>query len=192
MAPIVARPSREMSALRITLTLLLAAFVAGACRPAPPGEAPTASPTAPATPGTVATWLSATLDAVCPSDGTTQRETHEEGHLHTLVCAQPEGHSVTVTVETFGDFGAARVAFDEARGNNAVEVFHGAPSVSWHEDHPSLPGGRAEIHVWLWQAGEHLVRVESYDETAQEVMPAQETIVEVLHSLGLEQGLLQR
>jgi hypothetical protein len=70
-----------------------------------------------------------------------------------------------------------------------VTEFHGFPLLMWEEDHPSFPGGRKESQIWLWQAGQWLIEIYTFDDTHFEIAPDPETVADAIYQAGQKHDL---
>lgn len=104
-------------------------------------------------------------------------------------CSPSAGHYTITSLAWFETESEARAAFDARSEGRALGEFHGAPLITWNEDHPSFPGGRTEYQTWLWQMQQWLIRVQAFDDTHFTSAPNPKSVSEAVYRLGLEYGL---
>ncbi len=154
---------------------------------------PTPGPTATLPPGeAAAAALRQAAQRTCPASAASAGlQFSLAGPVYSFYCAPAAGHGTGALLRRFANPAAAQAAFDAARAGRAVQGFHGHPLCAWAEDDPSLPGGREEHQVWLWQAEAWLVEVRAFDDTPYPIAPDPRTVSEALYAAAVAQGLFR-
>ncbi|MCA9946867.1 MAG: hypothetical protein KC449_25475 [Anaerolineales bacterium] len=107
-------------------------------------------------------------------------------------CLAAAGHMTDTSLTWFESQTEADIAFENQRGETLVTEFHGLPLLMWELDDTSFPGGNKEHQIWLWQAGQWIIRVHAFDDTHFAIAPSPESVSDVLYEVGQEQGLFDQ
>ena len=116
---------------------------------------------------------------------------HSEEDITRFECITATGHMTNTTLIWYDSQTEAEVAFEAQHGENPVTAFHGFPLAMWEADDTSFPGGFKEHQVWLWQAGQWLIRVHAFDDTNLISAPSPERISDVLYEVGQTHRLFE-
>lgn len=114
---------------------------------------------------------------------------HSQDNTTQFECIAAAGHMTYTTLIWYDSQTEADVAFEARRGENLVTEFHESPLLMWKADDTSFPGGHKEHQFWLWQAGQWLIEIHSFDDTHFAIAPSPETVADTLYRIGQEHDL---
>ena len=104
-------------------------------------------------------------------------------------CTTATGHMTYTTLTWYDSQTEADAAFELQRGDSQVAEFHGFPLLMWAADDPSFPGGPKENQSWVWQAGQWLIHIRSFNDTNLISSPHPESVSDILYEVGQQRGL---
>jgi len=201
------KPNRMLA----SLTALIAVMILPACvsgtPPAPTSALPltvsareTSEPTPTSSLTSVATVgdkemlvLQQAAQLLCPSPQPNPFSSPQlvaEGNVYRLSCIFAAGHATSVTMERFKSQAEAQTAFRAATQDHISQDYHGYPASAWDQPSSATPDGKERI--WIWQAGQWLIQIESFDDTAYAMALNPSEVAEVLRQIAAEQGLFSK
>ena len=104
-------------------------------------------------------------------------------------CTTATGHMTYTTLIWYNSHAEAEAAFESRRGETEAAEFHEFPLIIWSADDPSFPGGPEENQGWVWQAGQWIINIRSFNDTNLITSPHPEIVSNVLYEVGQHRGL---